>query len=323
LVESLVDVDKNLRQRGARLLLLEGDSSVSITSLLTQLTQRGYAPTLYKNRDRMGYKVLERETAVETFCNQNDITIYTGSAYFLLSPQQSYENWIKHYYEYQEATEWKTPDQLYNDNNLNEVAAELPHITADELVPWVVEIMGQVKRAGPFVGGETEAQRTLASFLRSRYHGYHWKLSRPYLAEHGATSQLSPHIAFGTISTRHINSKAYAMKQRLKIDAPDEVRTLASFLSRLRWRDSFTQRYALHPELKWHNAYPEFDVIYTAEPLQGVYKQRFEHWKDDRFSVTRRQYARTKRTWLDEFSDARPVRYHADDYFWRIMASWR
>ena len=279
LLESLTNLDTNLRRYGASLLLLEGDSERSIIDLLELLKQQGHSPNLYKNRDRMGHKGIRRELAVEAFCEANNIVVHTGLAYFLSDDNDS-GTWIKRYYEYQEKAQWKLPESITTNPTIDSLSRTLSHIDIKELFGWVEGMMGPLQRAGLFVGGEVEAQRSLASFLRTRYKGYHWKLSRPYLAQHGATSQLSPHLAFGTISPRQVNASAYAMKQRLKVDAPYEVKTLASFLSRLRWRDSFTQRYASHPELKWKNAYPEFDEQYNDKPLEGVYADRFEHWKN-------------------------------------------
>lgn len=280
LVESLINLDTNLRRYGVRLLLIEGDSQTTITTLLKTLQSGGHMPTLWKNRDRMGYKGITRETKVESFCAANGIPVHTGLSYFLLDDTQADDDWINHYYAYQEKEQWKVPESIAVDASLNQLADSVPNVPIEDLFTWVQTHMGTLRRAGLFVGGEVEAQRTLNSFLRTRYKGYHWKLSRPYLAQLGATSQLSPHIAFGTISSRQVNSASYAMKQRLKTDAPHEVKSMASFLSRLRWRDSFTQRYTRHPELKWKNAYPEFDAVYSAAPLEGIYAERFEHWKN-------------------------------------------
>ena len=280
LVESLLNLAANLKKLGAELILLEGDSETTVITLLETLRSRGYSPMLLKNRDRMGYKGVRRESSVDSYCAAQGIQVHTGLAYFLLQDSAQSSNWIEPYYRYQEQPQWKIPNSFTRDELLMEVAKSLPNIPSDTLFAWVESHMGPITRAGLFVGGEIEAQRQLTSFLRSRYKGYHWKLSRPYLAQHGATSQLSPHIAFGTISTRQINASAYAMKQRLKTDAPNEVKTMASFLSRLRWRDSFTQRYALHPEIKWQNAYPEFDEQYNDKPLEPLYAERFEHWKN-------------------------------------------
>ncbi len=149
----------------------------------------------------------------------------------------------------------------------------------NNLLQWASNYVNPNTESPLFTGGETHAQQTLHSFLTKRYHGYHWKLSRPHLARLGATSQLSPHLAFGTISPRQVNAAAYKMKQRLKRDAPEEVKTLEAFLSRIRWRDSFTQRLLFFPELIWKNRFSEFDEFYKDEPLSPEKQKLFEAWQ--------------------------------------------
>ena len=276
MIECLQNLDKNLRAKGGRLRLLTGDSTESMQRLLSRLLKAGYQVELYKNRDRMGAYGKAREQAVESFCAQNSIGLYNGSAYFLLDSLVPHPEWTKHYYIYQEQKQWRIPDSMNSAEILIENSSELD---IDSLTNWVQDLGVHLTAAPGFHGGESSAQKTLKSFLTDRYKGYHWKISQPYFVQHGATSRLSPHIALGTISTRQINHAAYQMKQRLKRDAPHQVVSLASFLSRLRWRDSFTQRYYLQPELVEENAYREFDEHYNWQPLDKEHAAYFEHWK--------------------------------------------
>lgn len=118
-----------------------------------------------------------------------------------------------------------------------------------------------------FIGGETQATATLDSFLSSRFHGYHWKVSRPWLTQQGATSHLSPHLTFGTISVRQVYQRTKAKAAELE-NQPKAQFSLKTFRDaeggslcdhRLRWHDSFTQRLYSHPELAHTNRYcPEF-----------------------------------------------------------------
>ncbi|MDM9580163.1 hypothetical protein [Nostoc sp. GT001] len=117
---------------------------------------------------------------------------------------------------------------------------------------------------------ETQAQAQLDSFLKKRYSGYHWKLSRPMLSQLGATSHLSPHLTFGTISTRTVYQSTKALAEELKAQPKAEF-SLKTFRDRLRWHDSFTQRLYFHPEIAYANRYPEFDQLYTPSALSGSY----------------------------------------------------
>ncbi|WP_277871338.1 FAD-binding domain-containing protein, partial [Chroococcidiopsis cubana] len=125
----------------------------------------------------------------------------------------------------------------------------------------------------------SSANATLDSFLGSRFHGYHWKLSRPWLAQKGATSHLSPHIAFGTISTRTIYQRTKARAAELS-NQPKAEFSLKAFRDRLRWRDSFTQRLYQHPEIAHANRYPEFDEWYSSDALTPQKQELYGAWQE-------------------------------------------
>ena len=143
-----------------------------------------------------------------------------------------------------------------------------------------------------YTGGESAASNKLNSFLNYRHQGYHWKLSRPWLAFQGSTSHLSAHIMFGTISTRQIYQATQAKIETLKLENADQGLSptsksgfrnsfsLQAFVDRLRWRDSFTQRLYFHPNYGHHNRFPEFDRIYNLEPLTTRQNELFQAWQN-------------------------------------------
>jgi deoxyribodipyrimidine photo-lyase len=110
--------------------------------------------------------------------------------------------------------------------------------------------------------------------------GYRWKISRPFLAQQGATSLLGPHLAFGTISNRTVFQAATNHRNKLEKIQPKKAFDIATYLDRLRWRDSFTQRLWFHPKLIWKNRFAEFDEVYTQEPLAPEKQEYFERWKE-------------------------------------------
>ena len=278
LLESLMELDRNLKRLGAKLYILSGESVSVVTGLLNKLTSNKIKAKLYFNRDVQVAYGLKRDVAIRQLCKSTDIELHEGQAYFLSDDPNIRNDWNKSYYAYQELPQWRLPVTInsFQATWLN----ELEQLQPNQLIEWASELVPNLHASPLFNGGETQAQQSLRSFLRERYHGYHWKLSQPFLAGHGATSQLSPHIAFGTISTRQVNSAAYRMKQRLKHERPEEVKTLTAFLSRLRWRDSFTQRLYFFPDLIWQNQFPEFDAVYRDEPLTVEQTLLFEAWKN-------------------------------------------
>lgn len=129
-----------------------------------------------------------------------------------------------------------------------------------------------------FKGGETQALATLNSFLDSRFH-YHWKISRPWHTQQGATSHLSPHLTFGTISVGQVYQSTKAKAAELA-NNPKAQFSLKAFCDRLRWHDSFTQRLCDRPELVHTNRYREFDKYYSPAKLDEEKQELFTAWKE-------------------------------------------
>jgi deoxyribodipyrimidine photo-lyase len=126
---------------------------------------------------------------------------------------------------------------------------------------------------------EAEAQATLTDFLTRRGRWYRGGISSPNTAM-TAGSRLSVHLAWGTLTTKQI---WHAVKNRLEqLDPKDPTTTrwrnsLQAFLSRLHWRDHFTQRLESEPELEFRSIHPCYrDVPYENADLL------FTAWKDGR-----------------------------------------
>jgi deoxyribodipyrimidine photo-lyase len=96
-------------------------------------------------------------------------------------------------------------------------------------------------------GGRARGLATLDSFLTSRGQPYRAAMSSPLTGER-ACSRLSPHLAFGSLSVREV-AQATAARQA---DRPGGGwgGSLASFQSRLAWRDHFTQKLESQPDIE-------------------------------------------------------------------------
>ncbi|WDD36027.1 FAD-binding domain-containing protein (plasmid) [Nostoc sp. UHCC 0926] len=272
LFESLENLDSNLQKLGSKLILFEGNSVEIIQELTQQLIQQGHRPKLYFNRDVQVEYGVSRDKTVVNFYQALNLDYHLGLNNFLQS-QDKREQWFNEYYTYQRHSVYPTPTNI----NTPSLSLNVPQITFDELKQkyrafWQTE---QVY----FIGGETQAQATLNSFLKSRFNGYHWKLSRPMLSQLGATSHLSPHLTFGTISTRTVYQSTKARAEELKTQPKAEF-SLKAFRDRLRWHDSFTQRLYFYPEIAYKNRYPEFDEWYTPLELPPEKQELFHAWQE-------------------------------------------
>ena len=108
------------------------------------------------------------------------------------------------------------------------------------------------------LGGESAAHATLDTFLSERGHRYHREMSSPVSAFESC-SRLSPHLAYGTISTRQIVQRL----RRVANDSEDkEIRqALRAFDARLHWRDHFMQKLEDEPAVEFHNFVRGFDGL--------------------------------------------------------------
>lgn len=95
-------------------------------------------------------------------------------------------------------------------------------------------------------GGRRAGLALLGSFLVSRGETYRKAMSSPVTGA-AACSRLSPHLALGTLSSREIGHAVIA--RRSERPPGRWLGALASFESRLAWRDHFMQRLEDHPTL--------------------------------------------------------------------------
>ena len=142
-------------------------------------------------------------------------------------------------------------------------------------------------------GGEACAHEVLTSFLEERAEPYRRAMSSPVTA-FSASSRLSPHLAWGTLSVRQAYQGALLRREALKACNPPTPRghlgwedegpsrndawlaSLDSFLSRLRWHDHFVQKLEDQPDLEFVNTNRGFDGLRENE-FDWV---RFRAWRD-------------------------------------------
>lgn len=270
--ESLENLDANLQKQGSRLYLFEGESVAVVRNLTVTLLKQDKSPKLYFNRDVQVEYGINRDRQILEFYRQHNLEVYIGLNHFLQN-NECYETWWRDYHDYQAQPLHPTPQQI----NTPLLKLDLPQLTFSEL--WQKYCPETKIGTNKFIGGEDNARNTLDSFLASRYQGYHWKMSYPWMAQQGATSHLSPHLAFGTISSRSIYQRTKQLEQNSQ---SKNKYALSTFLDRVRWHDKFTQRHYYHPELAWSNRYPEFDDWYSPEEPSGEKKELFMAWCEAR-----------------------------------------
>ena len=270
LFESLENLDRSLKQLGSKLYLFEGESVAVIQELTEFLIQQDKAPKLYFNRDVQVQYGIDRDSHILQFYQAQGLEVHLGQNNFI-QEKENYDTLWQEYHDYQQRSLHQTSSYI----NTPQLNLDLIQLTFTEL--WQKYCPNRDTLSNKFIGGENAANQTLNSFLNSRYRGYHWKMSRPYMAQQGATSHLSPHLDFGTISARSIYQAAIAVAKSLPSHSKNNY-SLKAFLDRIRWHDKFSQRHYYHPELAFENRYSEFDEYYSNEQLTGQQLAYFKAW---------------------------------------------
>ena len=145
------------------------------------------------------------------------------------------------------------------------------------------EDLGLAPDPCPFrqTGGRTAALGVLDSFLDRRGRDYRREMSSPVTAFE-ASSRLSPHIAWGTVSLREVAQATWARQRELRASAgPDAARwrgSLASFSGRQHWHCHFMQKLEDEPRIEFENLHRAYDEIRpdVADP------DRLEAWREGR-----------------------------------------
>lgn len=238
LLECLHTLDKDLRDRGGRLILRSGDP----VEVLPQLVRQTQADGIYAYIDfeRVYGRVRDRRL------NQ------------VLQQQQMKIRW----FEPLATTADLIPYPAYRDLWFADMAADLvpvpsriavPPELASDRIPTVTEL-GLIPDQKPIPpAGIESARQMLVDFLENKVDRYYWQLSYP-VAE--ATSGLSPHIKFGVISVRECYKTAEQLRDS---EDPRIQRSRQQFIARLRWGSGFAQRFRYLPQLELRSLYHIFD----------------------------------------------------------------
>jgi deoxyribodipyrimidine photo-lyase len=133
-------------------------------------------------------------------------------------------------------------------------------------------------------GGRPEAEALLDGFLHERGEDYRVAMSSPVTGE-SACSRLSPHLAWGTLSPREAHQAALARIEATRGDGTGWAKSMRSFLSRLAWRDHFTQKLEDFPRLDRLCLHSGFEGMRPRLGEPGAPAERLEAWFEGRTGI--------------------------------------
>ncbi len=111
-------------------------------------------------------------------------------------------------------------------------------------------------------GTRQVALDTLHSFLNLRGREYRYQMSSPVTA-FDASSRMSPHLAWGTISMREVAQYTWARMRELKAQQAEDTRawraSMVSFSGRQHWHCHFMQKLEDEPRLEFENLHRAYN----------------------------------------------------------------
>ncbi len=244
------DLYKSLQRRGGKLSVVY-DEVINGLEIISQ----SYQIEELVSHEEIGFKrTFQRDLDVRVWCEMNSTKMtelpQTGVIRRLQNRDDRSKYWKAWFYDKEATIDF---DKLIYCDALSIV----PNLKILGVINLTLDSLGfqKFKNVSPSVQSvsETDAFKDLESFLYERGVAYSGGISSPNTA-FVAGSRLSVHLAWGTLSPRHLISRVgWRMDELLFSDEPGAGlwrRSLNSFKGRISWRDHFIQRLETEPEME-------------------------------------------------------------------------
>jgi deoxyribodipyrimidine photo-lyase len=249
ILESAVELDRQLQRRGGRLHLLWGE----MPALLERLKAHIPVFKLFSHEETGNDLSYARDQAVARWCKTNSVA-WTQTPQFGVVRRLKNRNLWKGCWDAHVALPCLPVPDLAPSS-----FAPLPW--AEPAVPGAQDLALDVvcppKRQ---LGGRRLGLSVLQSFLQDRSGQYRGGISSP-LSAPSACSRLSPYLAYGCLSLREIVQATVRQYARLPPEVAAQKKGLSAFMSRLYWHCHFIQKLESEPELEWRNVHRGYDGL--------------------------------------------------------------
>jgi deoxyribodipyrimidine photo-lyase len=244
LLAGLRALDDDLRQRGGRLIIRQGDPVRALSEVMAGsgasaiFAEEDVSPYARRRDARVGQALPLRLTGGLSVHPLGSVCKQDGRPYTVYTP-------------YSKA--WKALPRP-RESNLLPAPASL--VTPPGLMSLAVPDEPALPGAVPFEPGEAEAMRRLEQFSDGAIHRYGQLRNRP---DSVGTSGLSPYIRFGMLSLR----QAVVAAGRAFEQAPDDAgrRGAETWLNELIWREFYLAILYHFPHVRQGSFRPQYDSI--------------------------------------------------------------
>lgn len=262
MLDCLNSLDEDLRSRGGRLILREGNPVEILPALIKETQADGIYS--YIDFERIYGRV--RDARLNRALAKENLKIRWFEPLGSVSDFIAYPDYRKCWYAQMTQPQIPAPQQVNVPTDI--VSQTLPPLeclghTADEkLIPK---------------GGTAAARNLLNSFYDERKaERYYWQISYPGT---NSTSGLSPYIKYGAISIRECAQTVWHRQEDPQWASDKRVRRSSDhIISRLRWGSGFTQRFRYLPQLEVRSIYQPFTDDSPENGWEPFNQELFEAW---------------------------------------------
>ena len=259
MLDSLAALQKNLEVVGSRLILRQGDSLAELLKLAKEVK----ASAIYWNRKYDPY-TLPRDIAIERACQEQGLLTKTFSDFVMQEPGRVKTDQKKPYTVftpfYRKWLDLPVPKSYPRFKG--RLMRQIKSLSLPSLESLGFTLAYKIPKAG-----EREAHNLLKSFLSEKLSKYGKERDFPAL---NATSHLSPHLRFGTISGRAIY---HAVQIKQKKAGPLAQKSIEIYLKELVWREFYVHVLYHFPHVVKGAFQSEYDKLEWSNN-----REHFQRW---------------------------------------------
>lgn len=255
-------LDRDLRSRGGRLILREGNPVEILPALIKETQADGIYS--YLDFERIYGRV--RDARLNHALAEENLKIRWFEPIGSVADFIAYPDYRQLWYAQMTQPQIPAPQQI--NVPINVLSQTLPSLaelglTADEkMIPK---------------GGIAAARELLNSFYDERKaERYYWQISYPGT---NSTSGLSPYLKYGAISIRECAQTVWQRQDDPQWASDKRVRRSSDhIISRLRWGSGFTQRFRYLPQLEVRSIYTPFTDEASENGWEPFNLDLYEAW---------------------------------------------
>ena len=259
--DCLVELDNDLSLLGQSLIIKKGHSVDIFNNILNNYKIK----KVFAHEETSNLWVKNRNTQVKNWCLTNSIELIEYPTNGVVKHLKSRDDWSKVKNKRLQEEIIATPKKIKKIKNFQSEKISKNSIVFKD--KSIIKVQA---------GGRKNAIRLLDNFLNKNGKLYLQNISSPKHSEK-YSSRISPHLTWGSISSKEIIKKIRIRKENLKIEEKSKwQRNLTAFQSRLSWRCHFIQKIEDDPLIEISNMHALYENIRD----DGNNNLFFKAWKN-------------------------------------------